>query len=355
MHGAERDTRCHRCGGLLGMGHAVLYQTGPGLHADEIAGDPARAIGLLRQQLGRQRRHGGNILVRLLRRLREIASGPRRGWYGYAPLGPDYEMFCQRCGERSIGGEATTYHAGGANVFERLLFCLRWSPPWRWRRPRRAFLRRRPPYEDAEGRIDISRLLTEAAFTVYGLKGSPLRLRLRGVGWGVRRGRRGVDHVSFTYVAEGPNPRRRAVELRQGGSVAGRSAEGRLFMELQQVVSLVMGHGSEELRREYLRRGNVHRDWNLERMSRAERRRLTIAIDETPVEVELAHWWAPEPVTLAHSAPDGHSVLATAVGITPIELLALLKTMTALRGNAGVVAEHQEGLDEARRSLTGQD
>ena len=317
MHDAARNTRCHRCGGLLGMGHAVLYETGPSLHAGRIAGDPTRALGLLRQQLGRQRRHSCNIFVGLLRRLRRRASGPREGWYGYAPMSDDersYETFCQRCGEHSTGGRATTYHASGA------------------------------PYEDAEGRIDISRLLTEADFTVYGLKGSPLGLRLRSVGWGTGGGRRTVDHVSFTYAAEGPGGRRRAVELSQGIDVAGTSADGRLLEEMRRVIGLVMGYGADELSPpEYLCRGNVHRDWNLERMSGAERRRLTIAIDETPVEVELAHWWAPELVTLAHVAPDGHSVLATAVGITHIELLALLKTMTALRGNAGVVPSTRKG------------
>ena len=242
--------------------------------------------------------------MRLLRRLRRGASGPREGWYGYAPLSDDersYETFCQRCGEHSTGGRATTYHAGGA------------------------------PYEDAEGRIDMPRLLASAAFAVYGLNGSPLGLGLRSVGWGTGGGRRTVDHVSFTYAAEGPGGRRRAVELSQGIDVAGTSAEGRLLEEMRQVVSLVMGHGSEELRQEYLRRGNVHRDWNLERMGRTERRRLTITIDGAPIEAELAYWLAPEFVALAHLAPDDHSVLATAVGITHIELLALLKTMTAPR------------------------
>ncbi len=325
MHDTARNTRCHRCGSQLGMGRTVLIEQG--FHAGEIARDPARALGLLRQQLGRGRSGGGGLLHRLLLRLREIASGPPgRGWYGYAPLSDDersYDTFCQRCGEHSTGGRATAYHAGGA------------------------------PYEDAEGRIDMPRLLASAAFAVYGLKGSPLGLRLRGVGWGAGGGRRSVDHVSFTYVAEGPNQRRRAVELSQGIDVAGRSAEGRLSGEMRQVIGLVMGYGPQELRREYLQRGNVHRDWNLERMSRAERRRLTITINEAPAEVELAHWWEPELIVLAHVTLDGHSVLATSVGITHIELLALLKTMTALRGDPEALAEHEEGYEEARRPRTG--
>ena len=55
MHGAERNTRCHRCGGLLGMGAAMLYNVEPGPRADEIARYPARIPVLFRQQLGRGR------------------------------------------------------------------------------------------------------------------------------------------------------------------------------------------------------------------------------------------------------------------------------------------------------------
>lgn len=353
MYYAAPSTRCHRCGGLLGMGKTTLYLSEAGPQADEIARDPARALGLLRQQLGR-RHYDGGLLKRLLLRLRSRASSLLMaarmrdfrfvaGYYAYAPLGPDYQKFCQRCGEHSIEGRAAAHHSGGANVLERLMSRLGRS------RPLRALRRRSSLYTDAEGRVDMSKLLAGTAFGVYGFKGAPLGLRLRDVHWSVRGDN--ADYVGFRYAAEGPSGHRRAVELSQGIDIVGRSDEGRLARELQDVISLVMSCG--ELRQEYLHRGNVHRDWNLQRMSRTERRRLTVHINGTPVEVELAYWWKPELVALAHMTLDGRPVSAAAIGTTHIELLTLLKTITALRGDPEAAAEHREGYEEARAYRVG--
>ena len=108
-------------------------------------------------------------------------------------------------------------------------------------------------------------------------------------------------------------------------------------------------HGSEELRREYLRRGNIHRDWNLARTSRTERRRLTIEMDGASVEMELAFWWEPESVVLAHITRDGDSILATSIVVTHVDLLGLLKTMVVLQRDPETLAGHQQEYEWGHR------
>ena len=130
----------------------------------------------------------------------------------------------------------------------------------------------------------------------------------------------------------------------------GVSNESRLSRELDAILSLVTSHGSEELKGEYQRRGNIHRDWNLARISRAERRRLTVEVDGAPGGVELAFWWEPEPVVLAHIMRDGDSILATSIGITHVKLLSLLKTMVVLQRDPETLAGHQQEYERGHRS-----
>ena len=151
------------------------------------------------------------------------------------------------------------------------------------------------------------------------------------------------DRVTPTYLATGPKGAQQAIELSQHADTTGVSAESRGSRELNAIVSLVKSHGSEQLRREYLRRGNIHRDWNLARISSAERRRLNVGVDGAPGEVELAFWWEPESVVLAHITRDGDSILATSIGVTHVELLGLLKTMVmvVLQRDPETLAGHQ--------------
>ena len=212
-----------------------------------------------------------------------------------------------------------------------------------------AFLTRRSRYENEEGLIDLSRLVADAAFPVYGLKGSPLGLCLEDVGWSSKGNGRTVDRVTLTYFATGPKGAQRAIELSQHADTTGVSHESRLSRELDAILSLVTSHGSEELRREYLRRGNIHRDWNLARISSAERRRLTIEMDGASVEVELAFCWEPESVVLAHITRDGDSILATSIGVTHVDLLGLLKTMVVLQRDPETLAGHQQEYERGHR------
>ena len=57
--------------------------------------------------------------------------------------------------------------------------------------------------------------------------------------------------------------------------------------------------------------------------------------------MELAFWWEPEPVGLAHIMRDSASILATSIGITHVRLLSLLKTMVVLQRDPETLAGHQ--------------
>ena len=350
-----RNTRCRICGGLLEMrvdpdqivcppqDILDLVESSFQQHRDEMASDPARVLERLREQMDRSRSENVHQLKRILLRLRRMLRGPAPvGHFGYARFNGD--MFCRTCGEKSVEGRAVTHsHEDAGNVLKRLLYQLK------ERRLFVAFLTRRSRYENEEGLIDLSRLVADAAFPVYGLKGSPLGLRLEDVGWSSKGNGRTVDRVTLTYLATGPKGAQRAIELSQHADTTGVSNESRLSRELDAIVSLVKSHGSEELRREYLRRGNIHRDWNLARISSAERRRLTIEMDGASVEVELAFWWEPESVVLAHITRDGDSILATSIGVTHVDLLGLLKTMVVLQRDPETLAGHQQEYEWSHR------
>ena len=347
-----RNTRCRICGGLLEMREDPdqivcpprdildLVEASLQRHTDEVASDQARVPEKLQEQMRRWRRDNVHPLRRLLLRVRRMLKGPSpAGHFGYVAFKGD--MFCRTCGEKSVEGRAVTYsHKDTFNILKRLLYWLKKKCLFV------AFLTRKSRYENEEGFIDLPRLMADAAFSVYGLKSSPLGLRLEAVGWSSKGNGRTVDRVTLTYFATGPKGAQQAIELSQHADTTGVSAESRVSRELNTIVSLVKSHSSEQLRREYLRRGNIHRDWNLARISSAERRRLNVGVDGAPGEVELAFWWEPEPVVLAHIMRDGDSILATSIGITHVRLLSLLKTMVVLQRDPETLAGHQQEYEQ---------
>ena len=285
MNGAAANVRCHRCGTSLGFGSTRLYSVGPSGAAQNPT-DHRGILERLRQQLGQ----------------------------GFG----DSNTFCQRCGSPSAG--VTGLAVSG-------------SP--------------RARYADVEGRIDLSRLLAAASPMTYGLNGRPLGLGLQEVGWNSSGIRQTIDQLRLRYAGNVLSSSQRAVELNQGASLREDSNSDRLLTELRAIVSIVMSHGSEKIRREYLRKGNIHGHWNTLGLSLAERRSLIIGVDGAPVEVKFAQWWTPEPVVLAHLAPEDHPVMAASVGITHLQLLAALKTLVPLQRNPQTLAEHQQAYRES--------
>ena len=345
---ATRNTRCHRCGGLLGMGKTMLYRVEP-VHGDSTAAgpdatlgalqqgveageDPAQVLEELRRQLGQgwsgSDRPRSKLRLRLWRMFRR---GPLPGVHlGWSAFG-DPSDHCQACGRRSTGVGAAGPHSGGDGSPKRLLSRLS-----------RSIDRRRPRFEDAEGRIDIRRLLARAAFPVYGLVGNPLGLRLNGVVWGGSRNGRAVNRVALHYATRATSGPERAIVLSQGPGAMRESIEVRLSSELNAIMSVVPSHSTEALRREYLRSGNIHRDWNLARIRDSERRRLAVGIDGASMDIELAYWWKPEQVALVCVASEARSITAASVGMTHVELLGALKTMVVLKGYPDTLAAHQQ-------------
>ena len=117
------------------------------------------------------------------------------------------------------------------------------------------------------GRADLGGLLSDTPFHVHGLKGRPMRLRLGTVHWN-SRGRSGVvDAVTLGYVAGDVQQPERKLQLEQAAGVDSRMRT--LVRELQTIASLVGGYSPRNQRDSYLRRGNVLKYWNLERVYRA--------------------------------------------------------------------------------------
>ena len=267
-------TRCYRCGELLGMSRSVMRAYQP---------SPVNAV-----RLG----------VDWLSTLREsLAVGLSGGW----------ESYCQRCGKRSAWNEELPFSGPRADP------------------------------DDALGAGDLPRLLAEAPFSVYGLKGNPLGLRLSDF----ELSNRSRGQALLRYTAGEPDHPQTALDLAQGALPARDSAEERLNAELKAVVGLVLGCAPVEQRRFYMDRRNVHRDWNLDYLNRASSRGVTIQVDGAPANVEIAHWQEPQQIALARLTLDGRQLLAVSIGISHIQLLRLLKGLVSLRQDADALAEHE--------------
>ena len=202
----------------------------------------------------------------------------------------------------------------------------------------------RPAREDALGFAVLPRLLAEAPFAVYGLKGNPLGLRLSDLDWSARSPGRAI----LRYTSGEPDYPQRALDLTQDADLPREPGEERMMAELRAIISLVLGCASTEQRESYERRRNVHRYWNLDYVSRAHRRNVTIQIDGKHTEVELAHWQEPQQIALARLALDGRPALAVSLGISQVQLLGLLKSLVALSQDADALAEHDRDYRTSR-------
>ncbi len=274
-------TRCYRCGELLGMSRRIMYAYRP---------SPVTIV---------------PAMVNWLQSLREeLASRWSDGRQNY----------CQRCRKDS---------------------------DWNDELP---FSEHRPAREDALGVGVLSRVLSDAPFAVYGLKGHSLGLRLSDLDWSAR----GPGRVILRYTSGEPDYPQRALDLTQDADLSREPSEERMMAELRAIISLVLGCASTEQRESYERRRNVHRHWNLDYVSRAHRRNVTIQIDGKHTEVELAHWQEPQQIALAHLALDGRPALVVSLGLSHVQLLGLLKSLVALRQDADALAEHDRDYRTSR-------
>ena len=149
-----------------------------------------------------------------------------------------------------------------------------------------------------------------------------------------------VDAVTLGYVAGDMQQPERKLQLEQAAGVDSRMKT--LVRELQTIASLVGGYSPRNQRDSYLRRGNVLKYWNLERVYRAPRRNLVIQIDSHPVKAALVRWQEPQEVVLAHLVLKDHTVMAASVNITPTRLLFMLKGMVTLQQDRETLADHEQ-------------
>ena len=277
-------TRCYRCGELLGMSRQVMraYQPSPASFVPAMV----NWLQSLREELGTRWSDGR-------------------------------QSYCQRCRKNSD-----------------------------WKDDQLPFSEPRPTGEDALGSAVLPRLLSEAPFAVYGLKGNPLELRLSDLDWSGR----GPDRAILRYTTGDPDNPQQALDLYQGADASRQSAEERLLSELSAIISLVLGCASAKQRDFYVDRRNIHRDWNLDYLSRAPKRKATIHIDGTPTEVELAHWQQPQQVTLAHLALGGRPAIAVSLGISQVRLLGLLKSLVSLQVDSDALARHERDYRTGRHT-----
>ena len=278
---------------------------------------------------------GAQLEVRKLNRPRVGGLFGPRQWQA--------DTVCPSCGAAGGVGWATLMSRHSPrNPLMRLLSHLRRGR----QHPRaRAQMRRRDSFLGDDGRVDLSRLLAAVSFPVYGLNGRPLGLRLRSPGWGGKGSPVTIHRVRLGYVAGDPRQPERAVALTQEPEVD--SGED----ELGVIVSLVHNYAPKEHLEGYTLRGDIHRDWNLERLRLASRQQTTIQIGTMPVEIRMASWEEPHRVILARLTLGGVQLLAASLNISREELLPALSTLATLKEDHGALAEHQRDLEELGQML----
>ena len=264
-------------------------------------------------------------------------------------------MVCPKCGVKSGGGwgAAMAFRHPPRNPILRVLFQLRHR-----RRSARAIaeMRRRNPFIDGDGRVNLAGLLAAVPFPVYGLKGRPLGLRLMIPGWGGRGTPETIDRIHFGYVAGHPSQPDKAVHIDQDLNVDDETAAPdtvgnlrRVMADLSAVGSLVRNYASKERRETYFYQGDFHRDWNQERLQKTPRRQAIVQAGGMDVDVQITSWDEPQRVILARLTVGGHRLLAASLNLSWEALQEALTTLVVLQEDQETLADYQKDLDEVRR------
>lgn len=253
-------------------------------------------------------------------------------------------MVCPRCGAES--GTAWTTLMGGHSptrnplkkLFSRLSLQRR---SMRKIAERVAETRARAPNFSAGGRLDLALLVAAVPFPVYGLKGQPQGLRLVSPGWGSKNAN--IDYVNLGYVSGHRLRPEKAVAIAQGSE--------RPMDDLRAIESLLHNYGPEEQRKMYSYRGDFHRDWNTERLSKAPHQQATIEVNGQALEVELVSWEEPQRVALARLTLGENHLQAASLNLSHEQLLDTLGTLVALQEDGDTLAQHQQDYDDASQEM----
>ena len=187
----------------------------------------------------------------------------------------------------------------------------------------------------------MARLLAAVSFPVVGLRGHPLGLRLRRPRWGRPGGRR----ISLHYVAGDPRAPTRLFHLHQGRPPEGEQPPSEALVDAEAIHELIRTDSPKLAERPLAHLEEVIRDWSWERVRQAPRRQVMVAIEGSPVRVELASWEEPHRVNVARTVLGGRQVLAASLGMSAEELLRALESLTTLQRDPESVAEHERDLE----------
>ena len=215
---------------------------------------------------------------------------------------------------------------------------------WQARRWRR-HLSLSHKYHGPDRTLDLTLLLADVPFPVYGLRGHPLGLHLRSPGWG--GGRDSIEHVSLGYVTGHPRRPERAFHIEQGGPTY-TEHHSREMRDSEAVHDIIANYVPEDSKVPVRDTEEVNRDWNWNMLREAERRPVTLTVEGAPVEVLVASWQKPRLVNLASFERGGTHVTAASLGFTPDELVPVIESLVRLQGAPEVVAEHQRDAEALR-------
>ncbi len=262
---------------------------------------------------------------------------PGGGWQWNA------ELTCPSCGlHHGFGWAALRFsHHEPRSRLQRMLHLATGLWQARGQRLRPSTKRFRGPGR----RLDLALLLAEVPFPVYGLRGHPLGLHLRGRGLG--GGKDSIERIRLGYVTGDPLRPERAFHIEQGGPAytEHRSQEMR---DSEAVHHLIANYAPQDSDAPFRDMEEVNRDWNWNMLREAERRPVTLTVEGAPVEVLVASWQEPRLVNLASFERGGTHVTAASLGLTPDELVPVIESLVRLQGAPDVVAEHQRDAEAVR-------
>ena len=96
---------------------------------------------------------------------------------------------------------------------------------------------------------------------------------------------------------------------------------------------------------------DFYRDWNLERIQSSPKHEATVRVNGIVATVELASWYEPQRVTLAHTRIGDHPMRVTSVNLSEKELLQCLATLIVLQDDQSTLTQHIQDYQRSSQEL----
>ena len=98
---------------------------------------------------------------------------------------------------------------------------------------------------------------------------------------------------------------------------------------------------------------DFYRDWNLERIESSPKHEATVRIDGTDAMVELASWYKPQVVALAHTMIGDHPMRVTSLNLSEEELIRCLQTLIVLQEDQSALTQHIQDYQRSSQDAPG--